>query len=326
MQTRRLGPTGPEILALGLGCFGMSHAYGLADPAESIATIHRAIDLGCNLLDTADSYGGGQNEALVGNAIHDRRPSVVLATKFGFLCDEHGNTIGRSASPAHVQAACEASLRRLRTDVIDLYYLHRIDPNVPVEDTVGAMADLVRQGKVRHLGLSEASPANIRRAHATHPITALQSEYSLWAREPESAILPLCHELGILFIAFAPLGRAAFVEAVVTGDIPGNDFRRMLPRFSETHRERNLRLATHLRSLAAQKDCSAPQLSLAWLLARGPHVAAVPGTSNRRHLEDNLGALHLDLTPAELNDLDLAFAPAVIPEPRYPEGSLFHPD
>lgn len=326
METRTLGPAGPEIPALGLGCFGMSHAYGAADPAEAEATLRRALDLGCNFLDTADSYGGGHNEQFVGKAIRHCRDQVVLATKLGFVWDEHGRTIARNGSPDHVFAACNASLQRLQTDRIDLLYLHRIDPDVPVEDTVGAMAELVRQGKVLRLGLSEASVPNIRRAHAIHRISALQSEYSLWARDPEQAILPLCRQLGILFVAFAPLGRAAFVDKVAGGSIESGDFRRLLPRFSKSRRDRNQRLASQLQTLAAQKACSPAQLSLAWLLARGPHIAAVPGTTKRTHLEDNLGALLLELTPADLELLDATFASPATPEPRYPDDSLFKPD
>ena len=248
MKKRRLGAKGPEVSPLGLGCFGMSHAYGPASDAESIATIHRALELGCNFFDTADSYGAGHNERLLGAAIADRRENVVLATKFGFISNDQGEVTGRDGNPAHVRAACDASLHRLATDVIDLYYLHRVDPQYPVEETVGAMARLVAEGKVRYLGLSEASPVNIRRAHAVHPIAALQSEYSLWTRDPERDVIPVCRELGIGFVAFCPLGRGFFTGKMEQSDLGAGDFRKNMPRFQQEN------FASNLKRLAASKE------------------------------------------------------------------------
>lgn len=326
MQRRKLGSNGPLVNPIGLGCFGFSNAYGTADPAEATATILRALDLGCNFLDTADSYGAGQNEELVGRAISQRRHEVVLATKFGFICDTHGHVIGRDGTPAYVHKAIDASLRRLGTDTVDLYILHRVDPNVPIEETVGAMADLVSLGKVRHLGLSEASTDQIRRAHAVHPIATLQSEYSLWTRDPEAELMTLCHELGIGFVAFCPLGRGVFSGALDGIRLQRDDFRRTLPRFEPDNLEQNLALVRGLEDLAKRKQRTPSQLALSWILQKGNDVFAIPGTRRQRHLEENLGALEVEWTAAELKELDELFSPENIHGPRYSRESLFKPE
>jgi aryl-alcohol dehydrogenase-like predicted oxidoreductase len=326
MKQRQLGSVGPPTLALGLGCWSFSHSYGRADESESIATIHRALDLGCNLLDTADEYGAGENEILVGRALAGRRDRAILATKFGFVHGADGKISGRNARPAHIRAACEASLRRLATDRIDLYYLHRVDPAVPIEDTVGAMAQLVAEGKVRHLGLSEAPPEIIRRAHAVHPIVALQSEYSLWTRDPEREVIPLCRELGIAFVAFSPLGRGFFTGRLRTEALANGDFRSQMPRFEQRNLARNLEQVRTIESIAREKHCSASQLALAWVLARGEHVFAIPGTRRIAHLEENLAALHVVLSPADVRRIEVAAPPDSFAGDRYPAGSLFKPD
>ena len=326
METRTLGSAGPQTSALGLGCWSFSHSYGRADESESIATIHRALDLGCDLLDTADEYGAGQNEALVGRALAGRRDQAILATKFGFVHGADGKVTGRDASPAHVLAACEASLRRLATDRIDLYYLHRVDPAVPIEDTVGAMAALVAQGKVLHLGLSEASPDIIRRAHKIHPIAAVQSEYSLWTRDPEREVIPLCRELGIAFVAFSPLGRGFFTGRFRREQLHDEDFRRGMPRFESKNFVRNLERFAGIEHLAREKRCTPSQLALAWLLARGDHVFAIPGTRRIAHLEENLAALDVPLSPAHLQSIEAAVPPGSFAGDRYAPGSLFKPD
>jgi aryl-alcohol dehydrogenase-like predicted oxidoreductase len=291
MNRRTLGPGGPEVSEIGLGCMGMSAFYGATDADESTATIHRALELGCSFLDTSDMYGPHTNEELVGRAIAGRRDEVFLATKFGIKL-ELTPTPRRSVdgSPAYVREACEGSLRRLGVDHIDLYYQHRVDPSTPIEDTVGAMAELVQQGKVRHLGLSEASAATIRRAHAVHPIAAVQSEYSLWTRDLEDEILPTLDELGIALVA----GRFSSREEIEEGD-----FRRYGPRFSEENFERNLALTERVRELAAEKDVSPAQLALAWVLSRGEHIVPIPGTKRRSYLEDNLAAAAVRLSPEE---------------------------
>lgn len=308
LTRRQLGRSALQVSALGLGCMGMSQSYGPGDDEESIRTIHRALDLGVNFLDTANVYGRGVNETLVGRAIEGRRDSIVLATKFGIVLDATGGPSGVSATPADVRASCEASLARLGVDVIDLYYLHRVDPQTPIEDTVGAMAELVRAGKVRYLGLSEASASTIRRAHAVHPITALQSEYSLWFREPEQSVLKACRELGISFVPFSPLGRG-FLSGRVrgVGDLAANDMRRLVPRFQEAHLAGNLALLDRFEAIAARKHCSPPQLALAWLLKQGTDIVPIPGTKRRQYLEDNLGALGVDLTASDLAELDATF-------------------
>jgi len=301
---------------------GMSEFYGARDDAESIATIHAALDAGISLLDTADMYGPYLNEELVGRAIADRREAVVLATKFGFQRDP-GDATRRALNgrPDYVRAACEASLRRLGVDVIDLYYLHRVDAAVPVADTVGAMADLVRAGKVRWLGLSEVAPATLRRAHAEHPITALQSEYSLWTRDPEDAVLAACRELGIGFVAYSPLGRGFLSgELKAFSDFAPDDYRRLNPRFQGDNFARNLTLVAKVQELAERKGCSAAQLALAWVLAQGDDIVPIPGTKRRRWLAQNIGALAVELQPAELAALDAAFPPNAAAGARYPES------
>ncbi len=301
MNRRTLGPAGSEVSEIGLGCMGMSAFYGATDADESTATIHRALELGCNFLDTSDMYGPHTNEELVGRAIAGRRDEVFLATKFGIKL-ELTPTPRRSVdgSPAYVREACEGSLRRLGVDHIDLYYQHRVDPSTPIEDTVGAMAELVQQGKVRHLGLSEASAATIRRAHAVHPIAAVQSEYSLWTRDLEDQILPTLDELGIALVAYSPLGRGFLAGRFSSREeIEEGDFRRYGPRFSEENFERNLALTERVRELAAEKDVSPAQLALAWVLSRGEHIVPIPGTKRRSYLEDNLAAAAVRLSPEE---------------------------
>lgn len=322
MEQRRLGKSGPEVSALGLGCMGMSDAYGGRDDAESIATIHRALDRGVTFLDTADAYGLGANEELLARALAGRRPGLVLATKFGQVRAADGSR-RIDGSPAYVREACEASLRRLGVDVIDLYYQHRVDPRTPIEDTVAAMADLVRQGKVRLLGLSEAAPATIRRAHAVHPITALQTEYSLWSREPEAELIPLCRELGIGFVPYSPLGRGFLTGRFKTvDDIPEQDNRRQHPRFASENLERNLEIVRRLEGMAARKACSLAQLAIAWVLAKGPDIVPIPGTKRRVYLDDNLGALDVRLTPDDVRELDATVPPGITAGARYPDAMM----
>jgi aryl-alcohol dehydrogenase-like predicted oxidoreductase len=318
MKTRELGRSGLHVSAIGLGCMGMSQSYGTRDDEESRRTLLRALDLGVTFLDTADAYGVGENEKLVGSVIRDRRDEVVLATKFGFVRDASG-TREVDGSPAHVERACEASLQRLGVDIIDLYYLHRVDPRVPIEETVGAMAALVSAGKVRHIGLSEASADTIRRAHGVHPVTALQSEYSLWNREPERDVIPVCRELGVGFVPFSPLGRGFLSGAVTTTtDMPADDFRRALPRFRDEHLRQNLDLVRRVESLAVRRGCPASQLALAWILAKGDDLVPIPGTKRRIYLESNAGAVDLDLAPGEVADLDAAFPIGAAAGSRYP--------
>jgi aryl-alcohol dehydrogenase-like predicted oxidoreductase len=298
----------------------------MVDPAEGTATILRSLDLGCNFLDTADSYGAGQNEELVGRAIKQRRDEVVLATKFGFVWDTDGHVVGKNGTPAYIRKAIDASLRRLGTDTVDIYILHRVDPEVAIEETIGAMADLVTAGKVRHLGLSEASPEQIRRAHAVHPIAALQSEYSLWTRDPEVEVMTLCRELGIGFVAFCPLGRGIFSRTLGDTELQRDDFRRTLPRFERENLKRNLELVRGLEDLAERKQCTPAQLALSWILQRGDDIAAIPGTRKQRHVEENLRALDVRWTDSELQELDELFAPEHIHGPRYSNQSLFKPE
>jgi aryl-alcohol dehydrogenase-like predicted oxidoreductase len=323
MQYRRLGRSSLVVSAMGLGCMGMSQSYGTPDNSESIATIHHAIDRGITLLDTADVYGLGHNEELVGRTLGRRRNEVVIATKFGIVRGPDGPLIGVNGRPEYVQQACEASLRRLRIPAIDLYYQHRVDPEVPIEETIGAMGFLVEQGKVRYLGMSEAGAATIRRAHATHPITALQNEYSLWTRDPEDEILNVCRELGIGFIAYSPLGRGFLTGQVKSlGELAPDDFRRISPRFQGQNLRKNLRLVEHIQQMAKEKGCTPAQLALAWVLARGGEVVPIPGTKRRAFLDENLGALDISLTPAELARID-DFAPrGVAAGPRYPESLM----
>jgi len=323
MQTRELGRSGLKVGAIGLGCMGMSQSYGTPDDEESVRTIQRAIDLGVTLIDTADAYAKGGNERLVGRAIAGRRREVTLATKFGLVPNASGPATNVDARPERVRGCCEASMERLGTDVIDLYYLHRIDPSVPIEDTVGAMADLVREGKVRFLGLSEAGPDNIRRAHATHPIAALQSEYSLWTREPEDRVLPVCRELGIGFVPFSPLGRGFFAGAVRdAAAIPAGDVRRDLPRFQSGNIECNVTVLERFEGLARAKECTPPQLALAWVLAKGRDIVPIPGTKRRRYVEDNVAAGALTLSAADVSDLDALFPIGTVAGTRYPAESM----
>jgi aryl-alcohol dehydrogenase-like predicted oxidoreductase len=304
MQKRTLGQ-GLEVSAMGLGCMGMSEFYGRADEGEAIRTIHRALELGVDFLDTADMYGPFTNEKLVGRAIADRRDTVVLATKFGNVRGENGERLGIDGSPEYVRRACDASLERLGTDHIDLYYQHRVDQTVPIEETVGAMGELVAQGKVRHLGLSEAAPDTIRRAHAVHPITALQTEYSLWSRDPEQEILPTVRELGIGFVPYSPLGRGFLTGRFRSPeDFEAGDFRANHPRFQGENFQRNLDLVERVRAIADEKGCTPGQLALAWVLSRGDDIAPIPGTKHVRYLEENVAALDVRLEEGDLARLD----------------------
>jgi aryl-alcohol dehydrogenase-like predicted oxidoreductase len=322
MQTRTLGLKGPTVSALGLGCMGMSEFYGAHDDDESVATIHRALELGINFLDTSDVYGPHTNEVLVGRAIADRRDQVVLATKFGIVRDpDNPRSRGVNGRPEYVKQAAEASLKRLGTDYIDLYYQHRVDPDTPIEETVGALAELVQEGKVRYIGLSEAAPETLRRANAVHQITALQTEYSLWARDPEDEILPTCRELGIGFVAYAPLGRGFLTGAIRSiDDLAEDDFRRYAPRFQGENFQRNLDLVTKIEGIAADKAVTPAQLALAWVLAQGEDIIPIPGTKRRERLEENAAAADLVLGNDELREIADA-----LPQPvgdRYAEEMM----
>lgn len=322
MKNRKLGSQGLTVAELGLGCMGMSEFYGAGDETESIATIHRALELGVTLLDTADMYGRGANEELVGKAIATHRDRVVLATKFGIQRGEDSSFRGVNGRPEYVHQACDASLRRLRIDHIDLYYQHRVDPQVSIEETVGAMAELVKQGKVRYIGLSEAAATTIRRAHAVHPITALQSEYSLWSRDPEDEILPTLRELGIGFVAYSPLGRG-FLSGSITSleDLAPDDYRRYSPRFQGENFYKNLQLVERVKEIAADKGATPGQLAIAWLLAQGDDIVPIPGTKRRKYLEENVAATDITLTPQELTRIDEVAPKTVAIGDRYPDMS-----
>ena len=323
MEQRHLGSQGLTVSIMGLGCMGMSEFYGGHDDAESIATIHRAIDLGITFLDTSDSYGPKTNEQLVGRAVRDRRDHVAIATKFGFVRRPDGSWAGVSGRPEYVRQACDASLARLGVDHIDLYYQHRVDPSVPIEETVGAMADLVRAGKVRYVGLSEAAPATIRRAHATHPISALQTEYSLWSRDPEDEILPTCRDLGIGFVAYSPLGRG-FLSGQIRRfeDLAPDDWRRSNPRFQGENFTRNLELVARIAELARAKRRTPSQLALAWVLARGEDIVPIPGTKRVRYLEENAAAAGVTLSAADLEAIDAVFPKGAAAGERYAAGGM----
>ena len=323
MQHRTLGRE-LNVSALGLGCMGMSEFYGTGNEAESIATIHRALDLGVTFVDTADMYGVGRNEELVGRALRGRRGAVVLATKFGNVRDPSGAFLGVNGRPDYVHAACEASLRRLGVETIDLYYQHRVDPDTPIEETVGAMAELVRAGKVRYLGLSEAGPETIRRAHAVHPITALQTEYSLWTRDPEDHIFATVRELGIGFVAYSPLGRGFLTGRIKrVEDLAADDYRRQrYPRFQGENFRRNLGLVAEVEAMAREKGCTPGQLALAWVLARGEDIVPIPGTRRCLHLEENLGALSVVLTADDRARIDRILPPGAAAGTRYAEAQM----
>lgn len=323
MQTRTLGRSGPQVSALGLGCMGMSEFYAGRDEKSSLTTIARALELGVNFLDTADMYGVGENEKLVGRALADRRGEVFLATKFGNVRGDDGSFKGVDGRPGYVAQACDASLQRLGTEVIDLYYQHRVDPDTPIEETIGAMAELVEAGKVRYLGMSEAAPDTLRRAHATHPVTALQTEYSLWSREPEDEIIPTCRELGIGFVPYSPLGRGFLTGSIRSfDDLAKDDYRRNSPRFQGENFERNLEPVDAVNQMATEKDCTPSQLAIAWLLHQGYDIVPIPGTKHVRYLEENVGALEVTLDDKELARIDEIAPHGVASGDRYHEQGM----
>ncbi len=323
MQKRQLGKSGLAVSAIGLGCMGMSEFYGQHDDKKSIETIHRALDLGIDFLDTADIYGMGKNETLLGRAIRDRRDRVVLATKFGNVRGKDGSFLWVNGKPEYVRSACEASLRWLGVEVIDLYYQHRVDPDTPIEETVGAMSELVREGKVRYLGLSEAGPNTIRRAHAVHPIAALQTEYSLWSREPEDELLPVCRELSIGFVAYSPIGRG-FLSGKIRSieDLEPDDRRRIFPRFQGENFQKNLDLVKRIEQIASKKNVQPSQLALAWLLTRGKDIVPIPGTTQIPHLEENVAAMKIKPTAKDLASIDKVAPHGVASGTRYPEPHM----
>jgi aryl-alcohol dehydrogenase-like predicted oxidoreductase len=320
---RRLGKNGPEVSAIGLGCMGMSEFYGSGNDEESIATIHHGIDRGVTFIDTADMYGPFKNEVLVGRAIRDRRDKVFLATKFGNVRGPNGDFLGVRGDPEYVRSACDASLQRLGVEVIDLYYQHRVDPSVPIEDTVGEMSRLQEEGKVRYLGLSEAAPRTIRAAYATSPIVAVQTELSLWSRDAEAEVIPTCRELGIGYVAYSPLGRGFLSGRFKSpADFPEDDFRKNHPRFQGENFEKNLQLVEEVEAMAKEKGCTAAQLALAWVLAEGEDIVPIPGTKHIRYLDENIGALEVKLTETDLKRLDEILPPGAAAGPRYHERGM----